>query len=87
MTTFAFYSLKVILVTCGDVRQLSQTGKLTGDRLAFSDFQSSSNYILIKQTGSLIELSYNFYIMNWILDHQIYIISQINLNIGWVRFS
>ena len=37
-----------------NVRRSSQTGELTGDRLAFSGFRSSSSYNSSKVTGSRI---------------------------------
>ena len=57
----------------GDVHRLSQTGESTEDWLAFSSFESSSDY--------------NSCEVSRIPDHQHSIIDQVNLNINRVGFS
>ena len=70
-----------------DVHWSSQIRASTGDRLAFLRFGSSSSYNNCNPNRFWIEFELQFLKVNRILDHQSYIIDQVNLNIDQVRFS
>ena len=58
----------------------------TRNRLAFFWVRIKLGYNFYCVNRFRIELELQFFKVNWILDHQSYIIDRVNLNIDWVRF-